>query len=217
MTNKIIMIRTTKKENSLQASINSWLKHVDACYKDFESRISEKAWSELLSEEICTQNKEVASQQLLNYLMSYYRLPKPVWELMNKCFKWQEKKEELYQKYPTKFVDFVLTSIKEEDKVCYDQMKVGPGLSSQEIDKWIRIYYNLEVFYVLDDMEQLKETLNIMKHYNIIYPRLNFIEQYYWDRINDKFSNTNKSSRGLNSKIKNGVYNTRKIGGQKHF
>lgn len=215
MKNKITITNDTKEENSLKTSINTWVNHIDECYKDFETRISKDAWHKLLEDEVCVNNNDVASEQLLDYLMSCYRLPKPIWKLMNERFKWKERKQELYQKYPRKFVDFVLTSIEEEDKVCYDQMKVGLGVSSNEIDKWIRIYYNLEVFYVLDDMEQLKETLDIIKHYDITYPRVDFIEQYYWDRMGGELGN--KVSNGLSCKINDKLYNTRKIVGQRHF
>ena len=216
MKNKMAVTNSAEKENGLQASINIWLERIDKCYKDFESRVSQEAWCEILAEKVCVEDNDIASEQLLNYLMSHYRLPKPVWELMNECFMWKEKKQEFYQKYPKKFIDFVLTSIEEEDKVCYDQMKVGSGLSSEEIDEWIVTYYKLEVFYVLDDMQQLKETLDIMKHYDITYPRAEFIEQYYWDRMSDKFSN-NKVSYGLNCKTNGGAYNPRKLGAQSHF
>lgn len=215
MKNKITITDDTKEENHLKTSISIWVNHIDECYKDFETRISKDAWRKILEDEVCVKNNHAASEQLLNYLMSCYRLPKPIWELMNECFKWKERKQELYQRYPRKFVDFVLTSIEEEDKVCYDQMRVGLGVSSSDIDKWIRTYYNLEVFYVLDDIEQLKETLDIIKHYDITYPRVDFIEQYYWNRMNSELSN--KVSNDLSCKINDELYNTRKIVGQRYF
>ena len=117
MENKMAITKSAEKENSLQNAINIWLKHVDECYKDFESRVSQEAWRKVLAERICIEGNDIASDELLNYLMSHYRLPKPIWELMNECFGWKEKKQEFYQKYPKKFIDFVVTSIQDRKSV----------------------------------------------------------------------------------------------------
>lgn len=182
-------LRNDTEEDRMETSISIWLKRIDECYQDFDTRINEDIWRKLLEDDVCVKDNSMAEKQLLEYLMSSYRLPKPIWRLLDESFKWTTREEELYNKYPRKFIDFVLTSIEEEDKVCYDQMRVGSGVSSKEIDRWIRTYYSLEVYYVLDDMEQLKKTLDLIKSYDITYPRIEFIEQYYWEKVSDGLCN----------------------------
>lgn len=193
-------LRNDTEEVRMETPISIWLKRIDECYQDFDTRINEDIWRKLLEDDVCVKDNSMAEKQLLEYLMSSYRLPKPIWRLLDESFKWTTREEELYNKYPRKFIDFVLTSIEEEDKVCYDQMKVGDGVSSKEIDSWIRTYYSLEVYYVLDDMEQLKKTLDLIKSYDITYPRIEFIEQYYWGKVSGELCN------GVNSKLTSKCY-----------
>ena len=158
-----------------------WMEKVKACYEDYPSRISEAAWDELLEDEVCYQldEAELASEKLLVYLMDHFRLPQVIWQKLDHTFHWEENHEALYRDFPTDFIHFVRNSITGEDKIQFDQVKVGLGVESEKVDEWIRDYIYLIRYYNDDDYENINKYLEMMSDYDIYHPKLEMIRMFY--------------------------------------
>ena len=94
-------------------------------YDNFEKRIDENTWRELLDSDICCNietGKEI-SERILAFIMENYNYPYEIWTLFNSYFSWTSKKEKLYQQFPKNFIDFVIYKITNKTYFRYDYVK----------------------------------------------------------------------------------------------
>ncbi|WP_010250125.1 J domain-containing protein [Acetivibrio cellulolyticus] len=95
------------------------------CYDNFDKRIDENSWKELLDSDICCNietGKEI-SDKILTFMMSSYNYPYEIWSLFNNYFSWTSKKEKLYQQFPKNFIDFIIYKITNKTYFRYDYVK----------------------------------------------------------------------------------------------
>lgn len=121
-----------------------WSEKLDALYNDFEKRISLSAWQELFSDEICLSidKRLVVEDALMQYLLRYYRIPHVIWVFFNERFHLLERVEELYEKYPKDFIDYIVVNgIHYEDMLPYDLFI--PGKNGKDVDAYIDFYLKI--------------------------------------------------------------------------
>lgn len=134
----------TQVDNS---PIGLWIQRVEEIYNSFSKRINPVYWEELLEDDICFQidSANEVSNRLLKFLMDKFRIPHKIWIILNEKFYWDDKQEELYNNFPSPFIDFVMSEIKYEDGIDYELFE---GEDDSDYDLWFKLYY------------ELKETLN---------------------------------------------------------
>jgi tetratricopeptide (TPR) repeat protein len=126
---------------SIEASpVKQWISGINKLYGNFFERIDADSWYDVLNEDICCQidTSKEASYELLNFLMDNYYLPHKIWTILDEYFSWSEKKEELYEKFPRNFIDFISSNIDMDFGFRYELFKKDMPI---DYDGYIKNYY----------------------------------------------------------------------------
>jgi len=93
--------------------MNDFTTEIEGLYNDFARRIDGLNWEELLDNElnINLTTVDVASEQMLEFLMKQNNLPLEVWRIFEDKFGWSCQKEELKLSYPPAFIDYVIKQV----------------------------------------------------------------------------------------------------------
>ena len=133
-----VMEEVSEEETS---PVKTWIAKIDKLYDSFFERIEEKNWLSLLNEEVCYQigtSKEV-SEALLAFLMNKYYLPCKIWSILDEHFSWSQQKEELYERFPVHFINFVFSNISKQFRLRYELFEKDIEIP---FDEWIGAYYD---------------------------------------------------------------------------
>ena len=105
--------------------IGRWIKKVEKVYNSLSNRGNLDSWKRLFQEDICINfdTNEEARDALLVFLMDNYRLGAEIWKLINDTFNLSYIKEEVYEKFPRDFVDFVVNAPETEGWFDYNLLK----------------------------------------------------------------------------------------------
>lgn len=118
--------KAKEEENQKELSpIDEFMKDFEATYRCFEKRIDADCWKQLLERDVCYNidtSKEV-SDRILTFIMNNFNFPSDVWLLFNEHFSWILKKDVLYDKFPSNFVDFVMYKINNKSTFNYECLK----------------------------------------------------------------------------------------------
>lgn len=153
------------EESNKKTPLEKWSDKLDALYNDYQKRISLEAWQELLSDEICLalDQRLVVEDAMMQYFMRYYRIPHEIWVFLNERFQLLERVEDLYEKYPKDFIDYIVVNgIHYEDLLPYTLFT--PGKDGKEVDRYIDLYLKArnaqyeEALPILEEMHTLKES-----------------------------------------------------------
>ena len=146
-----------EKEPAPDDDIAKWLKKVEAVYKDMYRRRDTENWKELLDDPLCRDLDSAfeTRERLLVFIMSHQYLPKAVWILLNDTFRFVEEKEDLLEKFPENFIDYVIYQVGNDTFGDYDLFEVEDG-AEPDFDAYINLFYEINrLITALDnDMEQ---------------------------------------------------------------
>lgn len=119
--------------------IAQWLRRVEEVYSDIRRRRDTAEWKELLSDPLCEGLDSAfdTRERLLAWIMSHQYLPRAVWEMLNNVFRFVEEKEELLEKFPENFIEYVTYNIENEGFGNYDYFS-GEG----DPDNFINTFYD---------------------------------------------------------------------------
>jgi len=164
--------------------LGMWLQEVKDVYSNFSKRIDVYYWEQLLQNDICFQidSATEASESLLKFLMDNYRLPQNVWIALDNQFDWQNKKEELYKKFPNQFIDFIINEMNYKDNIKYDLFEAD---DDKDFDQWFRLFYDIRESLTQRDTEKTKELLDQIKSLEIFHPEMTVLEIRYLMQIED--------------------------------
>lgn len=124
--------------------IARWLKKVEAVYKDIYLRRDSAQWEELLSDPLC-QGLDTAyetRERLLVFIMSHQYLPKNVWKLLNDTFRFIGEKEDLLEKFPENFLDYIVYQVEKETFGDYELFEQKDG-EDPDYDGYINLFYDI--------------------------------------------------------------------------
>lgn len=129
------------KDDIEKSLVQEWISKVNNLYNNFFERIDEDNWHRLLKEDVCYQidTAEEISFELLSFLMDKFYLPCKIWILLNEHFSWSREKEELYEKFPDNFINFVMANINNKFRFRYNLFKKDIEI---DYDSFIRYYYS---------------------------------------------------------------------------
>ncbi len=147
-----------------------WIDEVEAVYKSLKKRLDINCWRELLDREICLDLETESSIKaaLTVFLMSNYKLPSNIWFLLEERFDFQNSQEELYEHFPSNFVDFLLYKVKSgEEFLRYDYFR---GDEFADYDEFIDSYYNLKRRVDTGDLEGIQEDFDALEKLEIFHP-----------------------------------------------
>ena len=136
-----------------------WLKKVGPVYEDMYLRRDAEQWKELLSDPLC-QGLDTAyetRERLLVFIMSHQYLPKEVWKLLDDTFRIVEEKEELLEKFPENFLDYVIYQIDNDTFGDYELFEQKDG-EEPDYDGYINLFYEINrmITGLDNDIEQVR-------------------------------------------------------------
>lgn len=125
------------KDTSL-SPVEAFMGEIKEIYNDFNRRIDEKTWSDILERDICFRidTRWEVSSRILSFFMEHYYIPNKIWVLLDNFFSWTLNKERLYREFPANYIDYVISNIKRTNSLRYDPLK-----SSLKQDEFIELYY----------------------------------------------------------------------------
>lgn len=158
-----------KKEPRTPAEL--WMAEVEACYLSLSSRLNTENWKKLLSDEICIalDTGIEARDALLGFLASHYRLKAEVWRLIEDTFQIQEDAEELREKFPPNFIDFILHQCRNGEDFPFEWFE---GEDTADYDTFLYHYYELCGQNDRRDAEGARRTLETLEALPIFHPYL---------------------------------------------
>lgn len=119
--------------------ISVFINEVEELYDNFSKRIMVQSWREIVDREVCNRidTSEESGDALLTFLMKKYYMPHEVWQFLNSFFMWSQRREQLYEKFPPNFIDFVIEYSKYELYIRYNQFNTSYNI---DYDKFIMAY-----------------------------------------------------------------------------
>lgn len=92
--------------------VESWRDRLEALYNDFPSRNDVECWARLINEDVCQSidTRIGCEEAMMNFFMDHYFISHEVWVYLDSQFSLLERTEELYEKYPKDFIDFVIVN-----------------------------------------------------------------------------------------------------------
>ncbi|MBE6116102.1 MAG: tetratricopeptide repeat protein [Erysipelotrichaceae bacterium] len=139
--------------------VELWVDKLDDLYKVFRKRNDVSCWKELLNEDVCKaiDSRMAVEDALLKYLMSSYFITHDVWVYLDQEFGWRDRAEELYEKYPKDFIDYVIINgINYTDTL--PMAMFSPGEDGDCCHKYLDLYVKIRK----DASEKAAETIQEM-------------------------------------------------------
>jgi tetratricopeptide (TPR) repeat protein len=162
------LAKTNEEDTSNKAltPVDEFMLKFKDCYDNFEKRIDEKSWRELLDSDICVNietGKEIGDR-ILAFIMGNYNFPYEIWVLFDSYFSWTKKKEKLYQQFPKNFIDFVVYKISNKSYFRYEYVKnCEPGREEYFLTEYSKASNALEdydLYNAKKSLENAKEVLS---------------------------------------------------------
>lgn len=167
----------TNENNDIKknTSLDLWLEKVKNIYDNFSLRIDVKKWTEILNADVCISldtNSE-ACEKLLLFLSENINIPHSIWSLIESYFNIKENKNELYEKFQSKYIDYIIYKIDHEDILNYYLFKIE---CNKDYDTWIYLYFETREYLNNNNIEKIKENLIKIKELKIYHPYLELLE-----------------------------------------
>ncbi|MCL2421380.1 MAG: tetratricopeptide repeat protein [Defluviitaleaceae bacterium] len=127
-----------------------FIKRLDGLYNDFDRRRDIDEWAQLLKDEVCVRldMEDIASEQMLIFLMNHHYIPHQAWVLLDNHFEWKDKMATLKQTFPPNFIDFAISNTQYES-LKYDLFTIDPDylgeVDTLQYDRWMWLYYEMEI------------------------------------------------------------------------
>lgn len=159
----------SEQQDSGSTPGEQWKQRLDMLYRHLPSRLDLNEWKTLMGEEYCISldTSQECESLLLQYLMDHFRLPTQVWKYLDGVWGFTGRKQELYEKYPANFVDFLMS-------VCRDgswfPMEAFSGPDDGEYDLFMNLYFEMDQAAAEENIERAGALLEQMDRLGIRHP-----------------------------------------------
>ncbi len=174
--------RTVEQEDKREKTeFDLWIDRINEVYVNIEGRNRLELWEELLEDPLCQDldTSLQARESLLSYLMEHIYLPTEVWKLIDRTFQIVEDRENLEQKFPVDFLNYIIYYIQNEQFIEYTMFRILDEDSLEpemDADGYIRNY--LAVKRIIDQgqardlqqIEECREKLEALKSFGLYHP-----------------------------------------------
>ncbi|ADL53057.1 tetratricopeptide repeat protein [Clostridium cellulovorans] len=184
-----------EEEEISDTPISKWIQRVEDVYKKRSSRINLECWRELFDDEVCkdfdTCNEVM--EALLAFLMDHYRLPGIVWRLIVDTFQLTDIKEELYEKFPVDFINYITEDSETKDWISYSEFQ---GADDGDIDEFIRLYSDFKTLNSENRYDDSEEVLKKLQEIDLWHPYLE-VEKLRYFSIHKRFEEAKEIAKKL--------------------
>lgn len=200
----LILADKIEISSEVETPVTQWIKQVEAAYKNINLRIDVHNWKNLFLQDVCNDfdTEEELKEAFLIFLMDHYRLPKEVWEVIEEKFEFSTSKDELYEKFPSNFVDFITENHENKKWMNYNLFE---GDENEKIDEFIENYLSLRQTIDVEDWSSFEDTLNKIVTFKIWHPYFEVEKMRYYLEKN-KIEDAKDSLELLKSKDYTDLY-----------
>ena len=162
-----------EQENKPKTEVDFWVDRVDEFYQDVFSRTDEEGWKELFADPICEglDTSLEAREKFIVFLLDHIHLPHNVWKLIDDQFEITANIEELREKFPINFLNYVKFYVENETFIPYELFQKRDG-AYQKInsDKYIDEFLDIKKKVDNREMEGCLQRLDDMQAYHLYHP-----------------------------------------------
>lgn len=160
-------------EEKPKTEVDRWIDQVDELYRDLLSRADVKKWKQIFANPVCEELDTAveAKEKLMVYLLNHIRIPHAIWKLADEQFEILADMEDLKQRFPADFLNYVSYYIQNPTFIPYEYFQFN-GLDESEMngDGYIDNY--LKVKHQIDDgeTETCQKELDDLSAFDIYHP-----------------------------------------------
>lgn len=149
--------------------VDLWIDKVDVIYQDVKTRIDELKWKELLKDSVCDNldTELEAGEKLLAYFMSHANMPQNIWQVVDKRFGYMENMEQLKEKFPENYLEYVKWQIKKPGFIDYN---LFDGKTDKDVDAYINKLYEAKAASEDKDVPHLKQLIKELQRFDVTHP-----------------------------------------------
>ncbi|NGZ74352.1 tetratricopeptide repeat protein [Saccharibacillus alkalitolerans] len=113
-----------RKERKAASETDELIRQLEQVYADYPKRIAAEIWSELLENDRLRNLafRQEVQPKMLRFLAEHPHLPLPVWQLLNRVFRWTDDELGLSRLVPPDFAGFILDSIRQPAELRFDHL-----------------------------------------------------------------------------------------------
>ncbi|PQP91383.1 J domain-containing protein [Paenibacillus sp. AR247] len=133
--------------------VSLWIHQAGELYDDFPARIRVESWERLLNEDIVWDVERGPELQhaFVSFLMSCRHLPRDVW---------QQDPEELRERYPTYFAEYILQQLDGSRELRYDSLANAPVGDAADIERFLDLRESALDMLMEGDLEEAEACLS---------------------------------------------------------
>lgn len=154
-----------------KTEIDRWIHRVDEVYRDIAQRNRMKAWEEVLADPVCEDldTSLEARDAFLTYLIGHIYLPHDVWQLVDGQFQILDDRDNILEKFPKDFVDYLSFYIEHDSSIDYNLFQVTDE-EHEDADAYIRGYLDIKSQADGGRTEGLLEKLDELAAFGVYHP-----------------------------------------------
>lgn len=159
----------TAQENI--SPIDMWIKRVKEIYSSIEKRQDLKCWQTLLEDELCLalDTEMEVREQLLQFLMDHFRLPRKIYRLIDEVFHIVSDKHALVEYFPENFLNFFQYQVETEEFFDYSLFQ---GDEYADYDSFLEAYFDIKENIDSKNPETIDKQLAEIEAFEIFHPYL---------------------------------------------
>ena len=171
---ELLRAREEETEEKEKTYMDLWLDRVDQVYRDFTVRGHVEAWEELLEDPVCQDldTSLEARDAMLGYLCSHFFLPREIWKRLDEEFQIVSDTEELKERFPADFLDYIKYYTENDYYIDFDQMSLRDGADREavDVDGYIRAYQELRASCDRGEWKKAVQQKEEIEAYGVFYP-----------------------------------------------
>ncbi|OXL81963.1 hypothetical protein BCV73_01920 [Paenibacillus sp. SSG-1] len=142
--------------------VRLWIHQAEELYDDFPARIRMESWERLLNEDIVWDVERGPELQhaFVSFLMSCRHLPRDVWQLLDGTFYFTEDPEELRERYPTYFAEYILQQLDGSRELRYDSLANAPVGDAADMERFLDLRESALDMLMEGDLEEAEACLS---------------------------------------------------------
>lgn len=141
----LVMARRQEEEQLQDTPSDRYMREVEEVYRSLPRRLDEKEWERLTKNEMLDDLalEEEIKWKLFRYLADHFRMPVPIWKVLDKAFGIVENAGEFKEHLPEGFVDFMVWKSSEEGGGTDFPFEKLKGKETADYDEFIRNFNEL--------------------------------------------------------------------------
>lgn len=159
----------------LKNDVDLWIDRVDQLYQDLFLRSHADKWKEVLADPVCEglDTGLEAREKMIVFLMDHSNLPHEIWKLIDQVFQITSDLEDLKEKYPVNFLNYMKYYVENETFIPYQLFIPRDGISEERPlngDGYINEYLQIKRQVDSREVQGCLQKLEDLKGFGIYHP-----------------------------------------------